>query len=211
MPAARRMMVWFLKRWNRVSDGLLDAEPNEAAAAGGSSSCFSSTLHRRDVRVLERADSFELLAPEEEDEEERDFHSPLADPESRHAYHRTDVETTALLSQSQSQSRHDSDIIAQEKAIPLRPPGWSDEIKGKDSDRALEPEDSRSQATLWDGQRQSGECTLILTPRYAPDDPLTPFSLDRKDQSLLPQHVFAPTTHRRSRRSSGSQPSGELN
>jgi hypothetical protein len=180
VPAARRMMVWFLKRWNRVSDGLLDAESVEAAAAGGPPSCFSSTLHRRDVRVLERADSFELLAPEEEDEEERDFRSPLADP---HAYHHplakleracTDGETTALL---QSQTRHDPGIIAQEKTIPLRPPGWSDESKDKDSERALEPNDFISQATLWDGLPQSGECTSFLTPSYAPDDPLTPFSL----------------------------------
>ncbi|KAH9996968.1 Rho GTPase activation protein [Russula compacta] len=33
VPAARRMMVWFLKRWNRVSDGLLDAKPVDSAAA----------------------------------------------------------------------------------------------------------------------------------------------------------------------------------
>jgi RhoGAP domain len=209
VPAARRMMVWFLKRWTRVSDGLLDAEPDETAAAGGPPSCFSSTLHRRDVRVLERADSFELLAPEEEDEEEQDFRSPVTDPEGPHAYHhplvtleraRTDVETTALLSQSQSQSWHDSNIIAQEKAIHLRQ-GWSDDSKGKDSERTLEPDDSRSPATL----PQSGEWTLSLTSLTTPDRIL---SLDYKDQSLLPQHVFAATTHRRSRRSSGS---GELN
>ena len=55
MPAACRMMVWFLKRWNRVSDGLLDAEPDDPAATALSSP--SSPLpSRRDMLVLERAD-----------------------------------------------------------------------------------------------------------------------------------------------------------
>ena len=82
VPAARRMMVWFLKRWNRVSDGLLDANPdqedqeNTDGAAAGS----SPLLSRRDIRVLERADSFELLGPEEQGEDELvDFRAKLAD------------------------------------------------------------------------------------------------------------------------------------
>jgi hypothetical protein len=71
VPAARRMMVWFLKRWNRVSDGLLVVPdpPDDRASS-------SSSL----ARFLERADSFELLAPEEEDEEELGFRAALVDP-----------------------------------------------------------------------------------------------------------------------------------
>ena len=66
--AARSMMVQFLKRWNRVLDGLLDAEqlgPDTVAAASSSSS-FSPPPSRRDTLVLEHADSFELLASDEE-------------------------------------------------------------------------------------------------------------------------------------------------
>lgn len=93
VPAARRMMVWFLKRWNRVSDGLLDASTdsedpkNTDGAASGSS---PQLLSRRDMLVLERADSFELLAPEEQEEDELvDFCATLADsadPEERHGH-----------------------------------------------------------------------------------------------------------------------------
>ena len=70
VPTARRMMVWFLKRWNRVSDGFLDADTdledpkNADGAASGSS---PQLLSRRDMLMLERADSFELLAPEEQE------------------------------------------------------------------------------------------------------------------------------------------------
>ena len=93
VPAARRMMVWFLKRWNRVSDGLLDADTdsedpkNADGAASGSS---PQLLSRRDMLVLERADSFELLAPEEQEEDElADFCATLADsadPGGRHGH-----------------------------------------------------------------------------------------------------------------------------
>jgi hypothetical protein len=38
VPAARRTMTWFLKRWNRISDGLLNAEPDAATAPSSSSS-----------------------------------------------------------------------------------------------------------------------------------------------------------------------------
>ena len=34
----RRMMTWFLKRWNRISDGLLNAEPDAATAPPSSPS-----------------------------------------------------------------------------------------------------------------------------------------------------------------------------
>src|SRR5260370_27632551 len=94
VPAARRMMVWFLKRWNRVSDGLLDADPNleDLENADGAATGSSAPLSlRRDMRVLERADSFELLAPEEQEEDElMDFRASLADPadpDERHGYH----------------------------------------------------------------------------------------------------------------------------
>jgi RhoGAP domain len=168
VPAARRMMVWFLKRWNRVSDGLLDAEPDEAVASSS-----SSPLPRRDVRVLERADSFELLAPEEEDEDELDFRSTLADPEERHAYHcakleRACADANATAPLSQSQNWHDSGIVTQEKSILSRPPGWPNESKGKDRERALEPDDSISEAPLWDRQPQSSERYLVLALRACP-------------------------------------------
>lgn len=84
VPAARRMMVWFLKRWNRVSDGLLDPEPqtddrssSSSASSASGSATSSSSAHKapagRDARLLERADSFELLAPEGEYDEELEF------------------------------------------------------------------------------------------------------------------------------------------
>ena len=71
VPAARRMMVWFLKRWNRVSDGLLVVPdpPDDRASSSSSSS----------LAFLERTDEFELLAPEEEDEEELGFRAALVD------------------------------------------------------------------------------------------------------------------------------------
>ena len=82
VPAARRMMVWFLKRWNRVSDGLLDADSNsdDSQDADGSS---PPLLLRRDMRNLE----LKLLAPEEQEEDELvDFRASLtdsADPEDQ--------------------------------------------------------------------------------------------------------------------------------
>ncbi|KAH9055393.1 Rho GTPase activation protein, partial [Lactarius vividus] len=78
VPAARRMMVWFLKRWNRVSDGLLDPEPDDASSGSSTGSSASASAHQsgRDARLLERADSFELLAPEDY-EEELDFRGAL--------------------------------------------------------------------------------------------------------------------------------------
>jgi len=83
VPAARRMMVWFLKRWNRVSDGLLDADPNSDEPEDGDGTTTGSTpplLVRRHMRNLERVDSFELLAPEEQGEDEQvDFRASLTD------------------------------------------------------------------------------------------------------------------------------------
>ena len=59
VPAAHHMMVWFLKCWNRISDGLLDAnldqedqENTDGAAAGlsplltrGIYTCLSVQIH----------------------------------------------------------------------------------------------------------------------------------------------------------------------
>ena len=82
VPAARRMMVWFLKRWNRVSDGLLDSEPDDPSSRSSTSSSSSAAAQKsgRDARLLERADSFELLAPEEDEEVELDFRGAFVDP-----------------------------------------------------------------------------------------------------------------------------------
>jgi len=95
VPAARRVMVWFLKRWNRVSDGLLDeADPNSDDLADGAStsaststgSSSSSPLPSMHV-LLERADSFELLVPEEQEGELVDFRMSLADSADTDEYH----------------------------------------------------------------------------------------------------------------------------
>ena len=99
VPAARRMMVWFLKRWNRVSDGLLDAELDDPAATLSSPS--SSLPSRRDMLVLEHADSFELLAPEEQEKAELDFRATLMDPEERRGHHPTKFEAAVPLLQAQ--------------------------------------------------------------------------------------------------------------
>jgi hypothetical protein len=100
VPAARRMMVWFFKRWNRVSDSFLDAELDDHAAAALSSP--SSPLpSRRDMLVLERADSFELLAPEEQEQVELDFRATLMDPEERRGHHPTKFEAAVPLLQAQ--------------------------------------------------------------------------------------------------------------
>jgi len=99
VPAARRMMVWFLKRWNRVSDGLLDADPNsddsgdtDGATAGSS----PPLLLRRDMRNFERTDSFELLAPEEQEEDELDFRASLTDSADSDEGHEYRYQQTSL-------------------------------------------------------------------------------------------------------------------
>jgi hypothetical protein len=91
VPAARRMMVWFLKRWNRVSDGLLDADPNSddsEDADGATTGSSPPLLLRRDMRNLERVDSFKLLAPEEQEEDELvGFRASLIDSAGPHEGH----------------------------------------------------------------------------------------------------------------------------
>jgi hypothetical protein len=86
VPAARRMMVWFLKRWNRVSDGLLDADTNSNDADGATTGSSPQLLLRRDMR----ADSVKLLAPEEQEEDElvnfRASFTDSADPDEDHEY-----------------------------------------------------------------------------------------------------------------------------
>jgi len=84
VPAVRRMMTWFLKRWNRISDGLLDAEPDAATAPSSLSS--SPPMSGHDMLVLKRADPFGLLARDEQEEDELDFRAALMDPEECRGY-----------------------------------------------------------------------------------------------------------------------------
>ncbi|KAI0291228.1 hypothetical protein B0F90DRAFT_387384 [Multifurca ochricompacta] len=93
-------MVWFLKRWNRVSEGLLDGEESPSSSSSslpsldeaGKAAAITKRQQRRDSRVLElgleRGDDFEfeLLAPEEmvdgeEKEEELKFRGIWVGPE----------------------------------------------------------------------------------------------------------------------------------
>ena len=149
VPAARRMMVWFLKRWNRVSDGLLDPDgPDDDASAGSSSTSSSASAsgHKsgRDARLLERADSFELLAPEEEDEGELDFRGGLLD----------------ALDERRRPASYNLLLPHHESVTKIMPPpsddpaGWltaaiptsrSDDPNGRGRERSLEPDDSVSQ------------------------------------------------------------------
>ncbi|KAH9957679.1 hypothetical protein BC827DRAFT_641802 [Russula dissimulans] len=160
VPAARRVMVWFLKRWNCVSEGLLDAEPDGAAA----SSSFSLPLSRRDVRGLERVDSFEVLAPDEQD-----FRAALAEPEERRGHHLAPIERAnpaAVLSPSQSWGSLYDPGSATQETVMAHPeaPGWQSEAKGKRREQSLDPEDSISQVPRCDGLPQSSEFTdLVLS------------------------------------------------
>lgn len=161
VSAARRMMVWFLKRWNRVSDGLLDAEPDDNAPSSAPS---SPPLSRRDMLVLERADSFELLAPDEQEEEELDFRA-MVDPEERHGFHPTMIEpANAAVSSLQTQNHCDqygSGRVAQDIIIaPSGAPGWLGGAKGRGRERSLDPDDSIPQLPPRDSQAQAqtGEC-----------------------------------------------------
>jgi hypothetical protein len=166
VPAARRTMVWFLKRWNRVSDGLLDAEPDAATASSSSSSSFSSPLpSRRDMLVLERADSFELLAPDEQEEDEQDFRATLTDPEERRGYHPAQFEcANAVVPLLQAQSRCDpysSGCFAQDMLLARS----GNEAKGKGRERSLDPDDTISQLPPRDKQQQPGGRLLDLNLR----------------------------------------------
>ena len=159
VPAARRMMVWFLKRWNRVSDGLLDVEPDDNAAASAPS---SPPLSRWDMLVLERADAFELLAPDEQEEDELDFRAVLIDSEERRGFHSAKIEpANTAVSSLQTQNRchrYGSGCVTQEIMIaPSGPPGWLGEAKGRGRERSLDPDDSILQVPPRDNQSQSGE------------------------------------------------------
>jgi len=163
VPAARRMMVWFLKRWNRVSEGLLDAEPD------GASPSPSLPLSRRDVRGLDRADSFELLAPDEQEEDEQDFRAALADPEDRRGNHPAQTERVnppaALFHNQIRGNLYDPGFVTQETLMARSgPPGWSNEAKGKGREHSLDPDDSISQVPRCDGLPQSSKFTdLVLS------------------------------------------------
>jgi hypothetical protein len=146
VPAARRMMMWFLKRWNRVSDGLLDGNLDSENAGGAVAGSPPPLLSRRDMRVLERADYFELLAPEEQDDDELvDFRATLvnsAAPEERHRYRLTTIGrecgnaavTTPLLSQNQRVAQemmegrgHIGPVDPMIVQVPPRDHEWSSE------------------------------------------------------------------------------------
>jgi hypothetical protein len=148
VPAARRMMVWFLKRWNRVSDGLLDPEPDDrdSSSSATSSSASASSVNNasRDARLLERADSYELLAPEEEYEEELEFRSARMDVSLDERERRRSASYNLLL-----------------------PPGWpTTDDRGRE--RSLEPDDSISQVS--DGR--SPEVAEALLPSHVFASPL---------------------------------------
>jgi hypothetical protein len=157
VPAARRMMVWFLKRWNRVSDGLLDAESDNADPS--SSSLFSPPPSRRDMLVLERADSFELLAPEDQEEDELDFRATLTDPEDRRGCQAVKFDranaTVAMLQAQNGCNWYGPACAAQEVMItPSGPPAWPGEIGGKERELL---DDSILGVPRCDSRLQSGE------------------------------------------------------
>ena len=129
VPAARCMMVWFLKRWNRVSDGLLDAGPNsdDSQDADGAPTGSSPTLLlRRDICNLKGGDSFELLAPEEQEKDELvDFRASLTnsvDPDEGYEYRYLRRERgNAAMMTPLSQNQHS--LVAQEIARASRRKG----------------------------------------------------------------------------------------
>jgi hypothetical protein len=83
VPAVHHMVIWFLKCWNCISDGLLNAEPDTTTALSSSS---SPPLSRQDMLVLKHADPIGLLTPDEQEEDEHDFHMALMDPEECRRY-----------------------------------------------------------------------------------------------------------------------------
>ncbi|KAI9441934.1 hypothetical protein H4582DRAFT_1426820 [Lactarius indigo] len=187
VPAARRMMVWFLKRWNRVSDGLLDPDPDDPSS--GSSSTGSSASARksgRDARMLERADSFELLAPEKDYEEELDFRAVVVDPLDEC---RRRASYNPLFAHCDSEMvKPPGDGLAgwPTAAIPTTLSDPSD----KEREYSLEPDDSISQVpSLSDGRSNSP----------AGDD------VEANGEELLPPHVFASVATRWPSMSSASQ------
>jgi hypothetical protein len=168
VPAARRMMIWFLKRWNRISDGLLDAESDASTASSSSSS--PPPPSRQDILVLKRADPFELLAPDEQEEDELDFRAAPMDPEERRGYlpAKSECANGAVpLLQTQSRcNQYSPGCFAQEMMIaPSGMPGWPGEAKGKGRERSLDPDDSITRVPPHDKQLQPGECLPDLMTR----------------------------------------------
>jgi len=174
-----------------VSEGLLDAEPDGAAA----SSSVSLPLSRRDVRGLERVDSFEVLAPDEQEEDEQNFRAALSEPEERRGHHPAPIERAnpaAVLSPSQSWgSLYDPGSATQETVMAhSEPPGRQSEAKGKRREQSLDPEDSISQVPRCDGLPQSNLRSV-------------------EEEALLLPHAFVPTSRRRSTRSPENRYSDE--
>jgi hypothetical protein len=205
VPAARRMMVWFLKRWNRVLDGLLDAEPDGIAASSSS----SLPLSRRDIRVLERADSFELLAPEEQEEDELDFRASLTDSEESRGHHPAMLErakAAVLLVESQTRcDQHRSGLVAQDAG----PPGWPVEGKDKGRERSLDPGDSISQVLQLDLRAHSSEGTDLVPPHALISLSNPPDHQNIDEDGLLPPRVTALTSCQPSMKNREGQYSGE--
>lgn len=110
--------------------------------------------------VLEHADSFEPLAPEEQEQVELDFRATLMDPEGRRRHHPTKFEAAVPLLQAQNCcDRYDPGCVAQEMMIaPTAPPGWLGDAKGKGREHSLDPDDSISQVPPCNKQSQPGEC-----------------------------------------------------
>ena len=108
--------------------------------------------------MLEHADSFEPLAPEEQEQVELDFRATLMDPEGRRRHHPTKFEAAVPLLQAQNCcDRYDPGCVAQEMMIaPTAPPGWLGDAKGKGREHSLDPDDSISQVPPCNKQSQPG-------------------------------------------------------
>jgi hypothetical protein len=107
-------------------------------------------------------DTFELLTPDEQEEDKLDFRAVLIDSEERHGFHSAKIEpTNTAVSSLQTQNcchHYGSGCVTQEIMIaPLGPPGWLGEAKGRGREHSLDPDDSISQVPPHDKQSQSGE------------------------------------------------------
>jgi hypothetical protein len=195
VPAARRMMVWFLKRWNRVSDGLLDADPNSDDSEDGATTGSSPPLLlRQDMPNLERADSFKLLAPEEQEVDELvDFRASLtdsADPDKGHNHRyqptspRRECGIAGVMTPLLSQNQHSSG--AQEMAWASRRNGST----GPDGPMVM-------QVAPRDHGHSSPEC--IEEEAFSPQHSLAPMSRRESRVRRSPERRFSedepPNTH----------------
>ena len=110
----------------------------------------STPLSRWDMLVLECTDSFELLTPDEQEEDKLDFHATPIDFEEHRVFHPAKIgPTNAAVSSLQTQNRCDpygSGYVTQEIMIaPSCPPGWLGEAKGRGKEHSLDLDDLISQ------------------------------------------------------------------